>query len=81
MKESIMRGEMTFMKTEGIDKRYLSIRDNEIPLFTRNNDKPEAGVIPEADGTITVEVQKNEKKVQIHPYEKSVNGKVKKAEL
>ena len=61
MKESLLRGEITFKKSEGIDRRYNSIKDVQKPLFTRVVDKPEAGVKPEADSSIVfaLETSKN----------------------
>ena len=49
---TIMSGEITFKKPEGIDRRYIAVRDVKKAQFTRNPDKPEAGVMPELDGTI-----------------------------
>jgi hypothetical protein len=45
-------GEITFAKKEGIEKKYLSIREKKKPVFERDADKPEAGIVPEKDGTI-----------------------------
>lgn len=34
-------------KAQGIDKRYTSVRDKQEPLFMRELDKTEAGVVPQ----------------------------------
>jgi hypothetical protein len=52
MKASLQRGEITFKKAEGIEKSYLSIRDVKKPVYQRVIEKPEAGVVPEQDGSI-----------------------------
>ena len=52
MHESLQRGEYTFKQAEGIDRRYVSVRSQREPEFKRNTDKSEAGVKPEADGSV-----------------------------
>lgn len=52
MQESLLKGEITFAKPEGIDRRYLSVKDSRHLQFVRNTDKPEANVVPEAGGSI-----------------------------
>jgi hypothetical protein len=52
MHNSLLRGEVTFKRPEGIDKRYASIKSVKTPIFTRNTNKPEAGIKPEPDGSI-----------------------------
>ena len=52
MHSSLLRGEVKFKKPEGIDRRYTSVKPIKTPIFTRNTNKPEAGIKPEPDGTI-----------------------------
>ena len=52
MHESLQRGEITFKKPEGIDRKYASVRALRQPEFMRNIDKTEAGVKPEPEGTV-----------------------------
>ena len=78
MKASLQRGEITFKKAEGIDRRYQSIREERKPMFTRVVDKPEAGVVPEPDGSIVFALETSQSQTQAQAYEKVVNGKVTK---
>ena len=78
MKASLQRGEITFKKSEGIDRRYQSIREEKKPMFTRLVDKPEAGVKPEPDGSIVFSLETHQNQAQANAYEKVVNGKVAK---
>lgn len=73
--ESLARGELTFKKPEGIDKKYQSIRSEKTPMFVRDTNKKEAGIMPE-DHTSLVYAEEKVKKAQQDPYEKSVNSKV-----
>ena len=52
MHESLQRGEITFKRPEGIDRRYVSVSAVRQPEFMRNVDKSEAGVKPEPEGSI-----------------------------
>ena len=76
MKASLQRGEVTFKRAEGIERRYLSIRNEKMPVFNRVLDKPEAGVKPEPDGTIVFAKETTENKIDAHAYEKVINGKM-----
>lgn len=79
MKASLQRGEITFKKAEGIERRYQSIREEKKPQFKRVVDKPEAGVKPEPDGSIVFALEHSESKTTAQAYEKVINGKVSKA--
>lgn len=57
MKASLQRGEVTFKRAEGIERRYQSIKEEKKPLFTRVVDKPEAGVMPEPDSSIVFSLE------------------------
>lgn len=57
---SLKRGEITFKKPEGVDRRYKSIREEKQKAFVRNPDKIEASVKPEPFGTILIEASKRE---------------------
>ena len=47
MKQSFLRGEITFAKSEGIDRKYLKVTEmKERSMFEREIDKPEASVRP-----------------------------------
>lgn len=55
MSESLKRGEITFAKAEGIDRRYLSVTEQRATAFTRNPHKTEANIAPEAGGSVAFE--------------------------
>mmetsp|Transcript_14369 Transcript_14369/g.24464 ORF Transcript_14369/g.24464 Transcript_14369/m.24464 type:complete len:104 (+) Transcript_14369:898-1209(+) len=76
MKESIGKGEDTFRMAEGIDRKYLSIKDTKRAQFERNTDKPEASIVPEMDGSIKI-TRSPPKKEKIQPFSKAINGKFK----
>jgi hypothetical protein len=52
MNDSVARGETTFKRPEGTDRKYLHIKDVKKVLFTRNPDKSEAGINPEPASTM-----------------------------
>jgi hypothetical protein len=72
MKESLRKGELTYAKPEGTDRKYQSIKEVHKPLYTRNTDKPEAGVIPELEGTIRFKDRKKSVQSQ-NPYDEIIN--------
>lgn len=76
MKESLMRGETTFAKPEGIDRKYLHIKNVKEALFTRNPNKTEAGISPEPHGTIRFAREKSHGNEEKNPYNEIVNQKV-----
>jgi len=47
MKESLKRGEITFKKPEGIDRRYQSVKALPKVSYLRNPTKEEAMISPE----------------------------------
>lgn len=55
VQESLRRGEITFAKPEGIDRRYLSVTEQRTKAFTRNPNKTEANIAPEAGGSVVFE--------------------------
>jgi hypothetical protein len=76
MKESLRRGETTFAKPEGIDRKYLHIKDLKHAIFTRNPNKTEAGISPEPKGTVRFESKRSEGSGEKNPYDEIVNQKV-----
>lgn len=76
MRESILRGELTFQNAEGIETKYLSIADKKKPQFVRDTDKPEAGIVPELEGTIRV-VDNEQRSVEPAPFDKAINQYIK----
>ena len=52
MHNSLLRGEVTFKRPEGIDRRYVYVKDVKTPIFTRNTNKAEAGIKPEPEGCV-----------------------------
>ena len=44
MKDSLMRGELTYKRKEGIERKYLNVSDFKEPIFERNTNKIEANV-------------------------------------
>lgn len=71
-------GEISFAKKEGIDKNYLSIKDKKQPVFERDTDKPEAGIIPEKDGTMVYAQEQKKAVGEKDPYDDCINKKVTK---
>ena len=58
MQTSLKRGEITFKKPEGVDRRYQSIKDRKQLAFMRNPDKIEANINPEPNGTVVIAARK-----------------------
>lgn len=77
MNESLARGEVTFAKPEGIDRKYLTIQEHHISTFIRDTYKAEANVNPQLGGTVVFEKPKVEV-ATVDPFESTVNGKVQK---
>lgn len=70
---------MTMPKKEGIDRKYLSVRDESDNLFKRNDDKIEANVNLDADGDLKFTEEHFAKRAP-DPYVKQVNMRFKQAE-
>lgn len=66
--EEDLKQTMTITKKEGIDKKYLSIRDKSEPIFKRDINKYEAGITLTQTNTLKYE-QKKPKKHELNPYE------------
>lgn len=73
LQDSIRRGELTFKKKEGLERKYLSFKETRKSLFTRNADKIEASI--NLEGTLKFTEEKIGK-ASIDPYDKQVNFKV-----
>jgi len=52
VQESLKRGERTFAKPEGIDRRYQSVKNIHRPPYQRRTDVNEANIKPEVGGSI-----------------------------
>ena len=50
MKDSLSKGEFTFKPPEGIDRKYLHVKEIREPIFKRDIHKTEAGVAIQPDG-------------------------------
>ena len=72
MKQSLARGEVTFKAAEGVDRRYLSIKDEKQKNFVRNPDKKEANIAPDLDSTVKFEAPKL-KSIEKNPYDQVIN--------
>lgn len=55
-------------KPEGVDKFYLSIKDEKAKQFERDLEKKEGGVIPECNGTVVYK-DKKQKLAEKNPYD------------
>ena len=75
VQQSLQRGEITFAKAEGIDRRYLSVAEQRAKAFARNPDKTEANIAPEACGTVVFEAEAKGTD-QLGAFESQVNKKV-----
>ena len=80
IKDSIRMGELSFQRAEGIEKNYLSIRNQKKSVFERDLNKPEAGVIPEKDGAIVYGEALKEEQAEQDPFYDCINKKVIKTE-
>jgi len=76
MQESLKRGEITFKKPEGVDRRYKSIKDKKELDFVRNPDKIEANIKPEPFGTVVIAARKASVIEKSPVYDEVVNQKV-----
>lgn len=47
-----MRGELTYKRKEGIERKYLNVSDFQDPIFERNKNKIEANVKLDLNGTL-----------------------------
>jgi len=73
----IDEGTFSFTKqarAEGIDRRYLSVKEQKEPLFRKELDKPEGKVIPQGPSVLVA--PKKEKKFEKNPYEQLINGRL-----
>jgi hypothetical protein len=77
VQESLRRGEITFARAEGIDRRYLSVTGLRPKAFSRNPDKTEANIAPEVDGSVAFEAEQKGAD-QLGAFESQVNKKVSK---
>ena len=80
MNESLARGEVTFAKPEGIDRKYLNVYEQHQSDYVRDNLKAEANVSPEIGGTVIFSKEKKES-AAVNPYEGTINGKVIKSDM
>ena len=55
MKESLARGEITFAKREGMDRKYLTVKNIKTVDFVRKPDKTEGNIYPEEGGLVVFE--------------------------
>ena len=77
MHESLRRGELTYKRKEGLERKYLSFKEMKDTGFTRIAEKIEACVNLDKEGSLKF----TEEKIglaSIDPYEKQVNQYVKK---
>ena len=66
-----------FTKLEGIDRRYMSVKEKKEPIYRRDLDKAEARVAPSGP-TIQV-TSKKEKQLEKNPYEQLISGRLEKS--
>jgi len=64
MKESLSKGEFTFKPPEGIDRKYLHVKEIREPIFRRDINKTEAGVVIQADGLFEYAGQRINRQIQ-----------------
>jgi hypothetical protein len=61
-------------KREGLEKKYLSVREKQEPTYKRDLDKPEAHVIPSGP-SLSVKPKKD-KLLEKNPYDSLINGRL-----
>ena len=82
MNESLRKGQLTYVKPEGVDKLYNSIKDVKQKNFERNPEKIDANITPEPDSTIVIADRKNHDEIQKpNVYDMSVNDKIQKGSV
>ena len=64
------------IKKEGLEKKYLSVKEKHEPMYQRELDKPEAKVIP--PGPSMSIKSKKEKVIEKNPYDSLINGRLEK---
>lgn len=80
MQKSLANGELTFKKSQGIDNKYLSIRNEKQTNYQRNPDRIEANIKPEPHGTVVIGpkiAERDQRRPNV--YDAIVNEKVVKA--
>jgi hypothetical protein len=55
-----MRGELTYKRKEGIERKYLSVSDFQEPIFERNKNKIEADIKLDPKGCLKFKDEKKE---------------------
>lgn len=71
---------MTVLRKEGVDKKYLSIKEQKEPIFQKDSMKTEAGISPDLmNGTIKFN-DKKQKKRDHNPYEQQINARLQQSE-
>ena len=78
MQTSLKRGEITFKKPEGVDRRYQSIKDRKQLDFIRDLDKIEANINPEPNGSVVIAEKKANVIEKAPIYDDIINQKVQK---
>ena len=78
MNESLANGEITFKRPEGIDRKYLTVKELRDPEFKIDKNKVEGGIQLQPDGLFTLQERKQEKEEEAKPYEKTTNAKFEK---
>lgn len=68
---------MNATKAEGMDRRYLSVKDKVDPTYKKPLEKFEAGVNP--SGSSVVVQNKKEKHIEKNPYESLINGRLERS--
>jgi|FrelakmetLWP11LW_1041352.scaffolds.fasta_scaffold221474_1 hypothetical protein len=60
----------------GIDKRYMSIKDIKNPIFTKDLNRNEAGIVPDKGSTIKIKGKKTTKVTEPNPYETQISNRM-----
>ena len=60
---------------QGMDRRYLSIRDIKQPTFQRDQNKNEANIVPDRGSTIKIAGRKT-KHFEANPYEQNIANRM-----
>ena len=64
MRQSLAGGEITYKPPEGIDRKYMSVKDIHKPNYQRDHTKTEANVRVEKDGLFEWAEKKINKEIQ-----------------
>ena len=80
MHESLLSGEVTYKAPEGIDRKYLTVKEIKEPSYKVNKGKVEGNIQVQDNGLFTLQELRQEFQGAQEPYDKTINQKTMNAE-